>query len=178
MTGCGAAGALDVRGLRTRGDEPAHDEHPDGEHEQRPHQVELLLHPEGPEVQHRARSAVGPEVVGGLAGEAQVGDVDARRHDVAADEGVVDAGDHQPRRHRGDDEDEHGGRQQPPSPPGPEGRERDPAGALHLGEQQAGDEEAGDDEEDVDADEARAGTGSTDGDGTQAFDVGRRGPGG
>jgi hypothetical protein len=60
----------------------------------------------------------------------------------------VDGDDH------GRDDDEGRRGQDPAGPACVEAQQRDPAGALGLGDQQAGDEEAGDHEEDVHPDEA------------------------
>ena len=128
----------------------------DRQHQQRPHDVELLLDPERPEVQHRARRRVRGEVVGRLRGEADVGHVEGRCDHVEAHAAVVEPRQREPREHGDHAEDQGRGGQQPAGPTRPEAGERHVAVALHLGDQQAGDEEAGDHEEHVDADEAAA----------------------
>ncbi len=161
---------------------PRHPQHQvGGEGQQRtPHQVELLLHGERPEVQQRALVPPGGQVVGLLGDEAPVADRERRREHVVLQVGP-------PQRHRqpGTEqchraEHDRGRGQQPAGPAGEELAEPDPAGGGGLAQQQAGDQVAGDDEEDVDPDEAagQPGDGGVEGEHgehgqrAQALDVG------
>ena len=151
----------------------------------RPHQVELLLQGQRPEVQQRRRRGVTREVVALAMGEHDVdhehrrcqrvvGQVDCRQRIEDEVAGHERRHDHERRR-----------RQQPTGAPGPEAPERDEAGAAQLTDEQRRDQEPGDDEEDVDADEAGAerpelgvvGEHENDGDGAQALDVETEGVG-
>ena len=85
-------------------DDPAesgqrHEAQGDDEQE-RPEEVELLLDPERPEVQERGRRDLAAEVVDGVGGEAEVGDVQRRRGGVAGDGREAQAGEHGPRGQR------------------------------------------------------------------------------
>ena len=171
-------------------------EHADEREQQRPDDVELLLHGQRPEVLHRAGRGVRREVVDRAGRQAPVDDVEPAGHDVL---GHVAPPDERQGDHRADDDAdqrEGGGRQQPPGAPGVEPLEGDVAALLQLAGQQVGHEVAGDDEEDVDPDEPtrqprHAGVpqhDADDGDGPQPLDVraeagpverlGRRGLGG
>ncbi len=121
--------------------------------QQRPHDVELLLHRQRPQVLQQRRAAEGLEVR--LFGDdlPPVRHVDQRRRDVA----------HQPRhrvgrqhrRHHGHHGDHREGRRQQAARPAQvEGAEVDAAMARVFAQQQRGDDEAGDDEEHVHAQEA------------------------
>ncbi len=155
----------------------------EGDEEERPQQVELLLDGERPVVQQRRRLRLGElsgEVVAEAPGEHEVDDEHSCRHGVDRQRALGQ----RRQRHRAgeqrDDEDETRRRQQTAGPPCPEPRQRQRARRRQLLEQQAGDEEAGQDEEHVDADEATLERTETkveqhDGDdrhGTQALDVG------
>ncbi len=129
--------------------------HPgDGEGEdQRPEDVELLLHGEGPQVLEQ-RGTPGELEVRLLVDELPpVVDVQERRHDIAA----------QPRDrvggHDGGEEDHHGEhaverREQPAGPAQPELAKRDPTLTSLLADEQRRDQVAADQEEDLDAEEA------------------------
>ena len=159
-----AVGVVHQPHQRGAGDRPEHQrtEQPaglaadllDGEAEDdRPHDVELLLDRERPEVLERRRPAEGVEVR--LLGEDQepVGRVGERCDDVAAEAGQLVRDDHRGvDRHRGQHREQRG--QEAAGPPHPEVRPVDGFGALPLLDEQGRDEEAADDEEDLDAQEA------------------------
>ncbi len=126
--------------------------HPGGEDE-RPEEVELLLHRERPEVGEEARPPELFEVRGVGEDEVPVGEVEERGEGVAA--GLVDlvrVGDRRDdHRHR----DQHADRgEEAAGAADPEAGELDLAGAAELAQEQRGDQVAADDEEDVDAEEA------------------------
>ena len=157
---------------------PADDER-EADEQQRPDDVELLLDRQRPEVLDRGGRQVGREVVDLAPGEDPVDDVGRGRRDVDPHVAPAQPGHDEPRDHRGGDEHEHRGGQQPPDPPADEPQPRDRPARVQLGDEQPGDEEAGDDEEDVDADEPPAqrqagvvGEHGEDGDRPQALDVG------
>ena len=152
--------------------------------QERPQQVELLLHGERPEVQQRRLGEVGVEVAAVAVcfapAEHVVDEEPAGRHGVACQvaeqQRVVQPLGGDERRH----DDQARRRQQAAGPTGPEVGQCHGPGAGDLAEQQRGDQEAGDDEEHVDTDEPpaeRADVGVEQhhqhhGDGPQALDVG------
>ena len=121
------------------------------DHRDRPHQVELLLDREGPQVPERAEGGEGLEV-GVAAGDlVPVRGVGPRRqhrtrHGGEAGQVAVDQGPDG----RGCD-DQCQGRQQAPRPACPERPEGDATRPAVLVEEEPGDQEAGQDEEEVDA---------------------------
>jgi hypothetical protein len=125
----------------------------DDHQQQRPDDVELLLHREGPEVLDRGGGDVLGEVVHRAVGQAPVHEVERRGDDVLAGDLPPVLRQDEAREHRGDDQDDARRGEQTFGAPGVEGDQRDGAAAVELGEQQSGDQEPGDDEEDVDADE-------------------------
>ena len=125
---------------------------PHREHDERPHDVELLLDGEAPEVvEHRGLVERRPVPVR-LTDEVPVGHVGERPTTGAAD-AVELGGRSQHPGSEGDDgdEDEHR-RQQPPEPPPPE-REQPHAAVVGVAQQQRRDEEARQGEEQIDAEE-------------------------
>ncbi len=126
----------------------------DEQQEDRPHQVELLLHRERPEVEQRRRCQVGGQVVALLVGEDDVHDEGGCREAVARQVELRQRCQHEGAGHEGGDDDEARGRQEPAGAPGPEAAEAETTGHTELADQQRGDEEAGEDEEHVDADVA------------------------
>ena len=133
---------------------PAGQQDPADEQEQRPHQVELLLDGQRPEVLQHRRGALGREVVGAVDGELDVHRVRRGPERVAGEVPRRQRRLEQVREHAGDDHDRDGGGEQPADPPGVEAPEADPSGRVELAQQVVGDQEAGDDEEDVDPDVA------------------------
>ena len=180
--GVGPVEAEAERGPREDHDDEAHpadrEEASRQQEDQRPQQVELLLHAQRPVVQER-RGQLRGEVVGRLHGEAEVGHVQRGGRGVSGDLGQAQ-GRHDERRHdQRDHDDQQPCRQQAPHAPGVEADQVELAGALPFAQQQAGDEEAGDDVEDVHTDEAALGEGDAhveeqhrdDRDRAQALDV-------
>ena len=141
-----------ARGARARR-QPAR-ARPQPEQQRRPHEVELLLDGQRPEVDERARHVAGREVVALGQAEMPVDAVQRGERGVVADRRVVDAVQQPERADDHDGEHEHRGRQQPAHAARVEAREVDAASARELVDEQARDEVAGEDEEDVDADEA------------------------
>ena len=152
---------------------------PSSQHrEDRPHEIELLLDTERPQVQQRLAVALAVEIAD-LAHRREIGHEQRRRESVPAEQAEL------LREHRvpADDEDEgHDDDQrgkQAPHATGIEAREAEGAGG-EFGADQAADQIARDDEEDVDADIARAQRlgerviehDRQDRDGPQAVDVG------
>ena len=120
-----------------------------------PHQVELLLHTERPEMAERRHVRVG-EVVGRLDGEPDVADRQGGRRAVLGDPRDLERRQEDRRQHDRDRHRRQRGRQDPAHASRVEAPEIDPAGLGVLAQQQARDQEAGHDEEDVDAGEATA----------------------
>ena len=123
----------------------------DDEDDDRPEQVELLLHAEGPEVEDRRRGLAGREVVGRLRRESHVGDEQRGRGRVRRGTG------HEERRKEDDgdrdghEEDDGGRRQDAARSSRVERWEGERPRLTDLAEHEAGDEEPRDHEEDVDA---------------------------
>ena len=124
------------------------------EQQQRPDEVELLLHRQRPVVLDGGRRDVLGEVVDGPVGEPPVHEVEGRGDDVAAGGLPPDPRHPQPGHDRGRDEDDGAGREQALGPPGVEPEQVHRALAVDLLDQLAGDHEAGDHEEHVDPDVA------------------------
>ena len=145
------------RGRRTDGcDQPEQapaTAHQGGHGDEGPHDVELRLHAQRPQVPQGGRT---PDVV----------EVRPPGHGLEPVAALQQGGDGlapHPRRHvvveHGDGDQHRGQRQeerwhQSPGPPPPEGQHHDLAVGVPLRQQQVGDEEAGEDEEDVDAEVA------------------------
>ena len=143
------------KALRTAAAHDAPPEH--GHDDERPDQVELLLHAQRPHVQQRRRVGEGREVALPSNREVPVRRIEERREGVTAhprqgrrrrSEPPDDGDRHQDEQQRG---------QQPARPPDPEVTQRDGAGTPLLAQQQTGDQVAGEHEEHVDAQEAAAG---------------------
>ena len=130
---------------------------PHREQQQRPHEVELLLHGERPEVVERAVRGARREVVDGLSRQLPVHRVDAGRGDVVERGVGLQRREHEPREQRDGDDRGERLRHQPLHPPRIEARERHAARAVELAHEQPRDQVARDDEEDVDPDVAAAG---------------------
>ena len=125
---------------------------PHREHDERPHDVELLLDGEAPEVVEHRRLVERRPVPVGLADEVPVGHVGERPAAGASDTVELGGRTEHPRTEGDDgDQDEHG-RQQTPEPPPPE-RQQSDATVVGVAQQQRRDEEAGQGEEQVDAEE-------------------------
>ena len=124
--------------------------------DQRPEQVELLLHAQRPHVQQRGRVGEGGEVALAGRGEVPVRRVEQRREGVAAHPGQGRRRRRQPPDDDDDEQDQQQRGQQPARPPDPKVAQRDGAGPPLLAQQQAGDEIAGEHEEHVDAQKAAA----------------------
>ncbi len=122
---------------------------------QRPHQVELLLDREAPQMLKRARRAELGEVVRALRGEMPVREVTERGESIAGERVQLDRvgpGCAGPEGH--DAEQHQQGGEQTTGSARPEAAEPDSAVGPVLAQQERGDEEPGDDEEDVNAEEA------------------------
>ena len=127
----------------------------DERHDEREHDVELLLDRERPEVQHRRRGAEEVRVALPRRVEAPVRDVrEGGEHVAAQQPELVVRRDRRPEdQHAG--QREHRGREQAPGPPAPEAAEGH--APFALGEQQARDQEARQREEGADPEEAAPG---------------------
>jgi hypothetical protein len=123
-----------------------------GEGDQRqPHQVELALDRQRPEVLERALRVVPGEVVDGVDRERPVLEVQARGHGLRDDVVAAGLGQQQPA-HEQDRQQHHGGGgEEPAREPRQERHGPDAAVAFDGAEQGSGDEEAGQEQEDVDA---------------------------
>ena len=154
------------------------------EQQHRPHEVELLLGRERPEVAHRRRPVLGREVVDGRRREVPVLPVERARADLGDVLRPVGGGDERERGRERAAEHEQRRRQDPPRAPHPEGAEPHAAVTVDLAQQVRGDQVARDREEHVDADEAagqRAGPEVVDDDegdrdGAQSLDLGAQWP--
>ena len=125
---------------------------PHREHDERPHDVELLLDGEAPEMVEHRRLVERRPVPVGLADEVPVGHVGERPAARASDAVELGGRTEHPRTEGDDgDEDEHR-RQQTPEPPPPE-RQQSDAAVVGVAQQQRRDEEARQGEEQVDAEE-------------------------
>ena len=126
----------------------------EGDERQRPHEVELLLDRQAPQVpQQRRVGGVVRDVADDLAPVAEVGE---RPRQVAPHAGAL-GGRPDDERDDGDHGQHHAERrQQPAGPAQPELAEVDAPGRLALLDQQRRDQEAGHDEEHLDADPAAA----------------------
>ena len=128
----------------TRGDSERGGDQP------RPHEVELLLHPERPEVQDGRGGVAQREVVAPDRGGVPVRQEECGPEGVGPDLGGPRGGE-RPRGHPdGEGQDDERERQNPACAPGVERTQRDAAPSLPVAQQDAGDDEARDDEEDVD----------------------------
>ena len=143
MARSSSAGAEQARGEQSR----RHQQ------DERPGEVELLLHAQRPVVQQRRRRHEG-EIVGGLDGEAEVGHVQGGGSRVASHLRQAQRREDQCGGGQRDHDDHQRSGQQAAHAPRVEGQQVDLAGGPALAQQQAGDEEARDDVEDVDPDEA------------------------
>ncbi len=125
-----------------------------GQHHDGPHQVELLFDGQGPGVEQRRGPARRQEVIGVVRDEVPVGDIEDRRHRVAAQRRAVE--DPRPQRGPGAHGGEHQeqGREQTPGPARPKVPEADRVALSPLGQEERGDEVARQREEDVDAEKA------------------------
>ena len=124
------------------------------EEQQRPAQVELLLHGERPEVLYRARRAVRLEVVDRVPRELPVLEVERARPDLGGGVRQPRRRQQQPRGHPGHGQHEGRRGHEPLGAPSPEVKQGDLAGLVILAQQVPGDQEPGDHEEDVHAGEA------------------------
>ena len=124
------------------------------QHDQRPHQVELLLNRQGPGVEEGRRLGGQREVARAGVNGVPVRDVEDRRERVTEDvrRGQDSGRDGQDDADDGDEQEQRG--QEAPGAAGPEASEADRPGARPLLDQQGRDEESGEDEERVDAVEA------------------------
>ena len=124
----------------------------DPEEQQRPDQVELLLHGQGPEVHEQHGGGV--VEVGAARGQFQpVGGEGQRAEDLPVQvHPQIRAAQQGRRAAHGDDHEQR--RQQAPGPPDPEAAQVDPPGAGAFAQQKGGDEETRDHEEHVHPEEA------------------------
>ena len=151
--------------------------------EQRPHEVELLLDRQRPEVLHRRRLEVGAVRDLRVACEVPVLHVERAREDLLQERPPLHLRHEQERRHRAGAQHHERGRQDAPGPAHVELLEPHPPVPLGVAEQEPRDQEAGDDEEHVDADEARRECGgpevvehdAADRHGTERLDLGPHG---
>ena len=130
----------------------------DGDHQQRPEQVVLLLDTERPRVLQRRRRAALREVVGLLCDEGPVRHPEERGDGVVAQCGGGLRREECARRHHRQHHDDQRG-QQPSRAPDPEARQRDSPATGQFVEQQRGDQESAEHEEDVDTEEPAGNTG-------------------
>ena len=123
------------------------------ERHERPHQVELLLDRERPEVAERRRAREEVEVRLARRDEPPVRDVEEAGDAVAAEPSELVGRDLDPGEDRHRDDHEQQGRQQPAGAPAPERQQPDALVAAPFEHQQGGDEEAAQHEEGVHAEE-------------------------
>ena len=124
-----------------------------GHEQQRPDDVELLLHRERPGVLQQRRVAHHVEVRAVRDDLVPVREVEERAEHVAAGVAEVLAREDRREDERPEHDDDEGG-QQPTRTSQPEAAQVDPVSRLPLDEQQRGDEVAAEDEEEVDTEEA------------------------
>ena len=130
------------------------DEQSQQEQQDRPDDVELLLHRQAPEVLNRRGGGVLGEVVDGPGGQAPVDDIGRGRGDIPAEVAPTDLRQESPGQQGGGDQDRGRGREESFGAAGVEPDERDASGALDLTGDLPGDQEARDHEKDVDTGEA------------------------
>ena len=133
----------------------------DGQQQERPQQVELLLDRQRPEMEHR-RGIHGREVVGGADGEAYVRERQAGREAVIGDPPKIQRRHDEPRRQERRDEHEQGGRKDASGTACVERAKSDPSRVFSFVREQPRDQEPRQDEEDVHPDEAGLGSGDPD----------------
>ena len=138
------------RARADRGDEP-HDK----DHEDRPHDVELLLDGQGPRVQQRSDLAGLNEIALAAHDEPPVRPVEKVGNAVPTQSWVGAGGRRESGVEHSEEEHHEQRRQQPPSPPGPEGPEGDMTGPGPLCDEECGDQEPRKHEEGVDPEEPR-----------------------
>ncbi len=127
------------------------------EEDQRPDQVELLFHGQGPRVDQRRGETGHVEVVGTGENEVPVGEIEKGGERITSESRIGAGGNEQAVDDGDTDEHDEEGWKQPPSSASPKGPELDGAALSPLDDQQRGDEEPGEGKEAVEEEEAAGG---------------------